>query len=243
MTDTIETRFFGKFEKKDLTSVKLVALGGFLGGLLQPAVAQLNPAQNNPTFANLTLGPILGIAAAGITVFVLANSNTEDRLRLLFFSLLCGLTFPTVLTSAVEGVNSQSRKVTERAAEIASQAVSGNASAAATDLTKTMLENPTSSDVDRSAEAQLESTAGTVVSKLADRAEGGSEASAAQAIEQLKQIGTAARSAGYDGTAIRVTNELKKIEASSAAGEQQKENAAEAANDIIGVSLMSPPTK
>jgi fluoride ion exporter CrcB/FEX len=232
---------FGKFGADDIMSIKLVVLGGFLGGLLQPAVARLDPSQVNPTWPNWLIGPVLGIAAAGITVFVLANSNTENKLRLLFFSLLCGLAFPAVLTSAVEGVNAQSKDVTERAEKIATKAVAGNADAAAADLTKAMLDNPTSTDIDRSAEAHLESSAETVVSKLADKAEAGTGASADKAIEQLKQIGTAARSAGYDGTAIRVTEELKKIEANADTGAMQKETAGEAADDIIGIGLMSTP--
>lgn len=238
MTDIINTRL-GTFKKDDLSSVALVAIGGFLGGLLQPVVATLNPAQVNPTISNYLLGPFLGIAAAGITVFVLANSNTENKLRLLFFSLLCGLAFPAVLTSAVEGVNPQSQEVSDRAAEIATEVVTGSTNTAATDLTKTMLDNPTSGNVDRSAEAQLESTAQTVVSKLADRAESGQGATADKAIEQLKQIGTAAHSAGYDGTALRVAKELRKIEASTDAGSSQKEVAGDAANEIIGLPLIS----
>jgi hypothetical protein len=236
----VVTTFFGRFTEEDISSAKIVALGGFLGGLLQPVVARLNPAQVNPTLQNWLLGPVLGVAAAGITVFVLANSNTENKLRLLFFSLLCGLAFPSVLTSAVDTVTPKSEEVTRRAEAIASKAVAGNASGAANDLARTMLENPTSADVDRAAEAQLESTAGTVVSSLADKAESGQGASASKAIEQLKQIGTAARSAGYDGTALRVTEELKKIEANADAGAVSQENAGDAANDIIGISLLSP---
>jgi hypothetical protein len=233
MTDTIEARFFGTFKKEDWAAIKMVTLGGFLGGLLQPAVAQLNPAQNNPTVANILLGPFLGVAAAGIAVFVLANSKTDNKMRLLFFSLLCGLAFPAVLTSAVEGVNSQSREVAARASQIATEVVAGNASAAAKDLTTTMLATP-------SAEAQLESTAQSVVSKLADRAEASGGANADKAIAELKQIGTAAHSAGYDGTALRVAKELRKIEASKEAGSEQKEVAGDAANEIIGLPLVSP---
>lgn len=239
MTDTVETRFFGTFKKDEVTGIKLVAVGGFIGGVLQPIVATLNPAQANPTGLHILFGPLLGVAAAGITVFVLANSKTEDKMRLFFFSLLCGLAFPAVLTSAVESVNAQSKEVAERAAAIATEAVAGNASAAANDLTKTMLDNPTSGNVDRSAEAQLESTAQTVVSKLADRAEASEGAKADKAIEELKQIGTAAHSAGYDGTALRVAKELRKIEASKDAGSQQKEVAGDAANEIIGLPLVS----
>lgn len=241
MNDTTKLPYFGNVSMADWASVKLVAFGGFLGGLLQPAVAQLNPAQINPSWSNIFLGPILGIAAAGITVFVLANSNTDNKMRLLFFSLLCGLAFPAVLTSAVEGLNPTSEAVEQGAERLAKKAVSGNSGAAANDLAKVMLENPTSGNVDRAAEAQLQSTADTIVSNLADAAKKSEGASADKAIEQIKQIGTAARSAGYDGTALLVTEELKKIEASSGTGEVQKETAGEAADDIIGVSLMSTP--
>ena len=74
---------------------------------------------------------------------------------------------------------------------------------------------------------------------LADRAESGQGATADKAIEQLKQIGTAAHSAGYDGTALRVAKELRKIEASTDAGSSQKEVAGDAANEIIGLPLIS----
>lgn len=242
MTDTVETRFFGVFKKDDLSSVKLVAFGGFLGGLLQPAVARLNPAQVNPTIANVLLGPILGIAAAGITVFVLANSNTENKMRLLFFSLLCGLAFPTVLTSALESVDPRSQKVAHRAEQIATKAAAGNTSAAAAELSKTMIENPTAVNINRNAEAQIETTADAVVTGLAVKAKAGEGAAADKAIAQLKQLGTAALSSGYDGTALRVAKELREIEASDGTGTEQKEVAGDAANDVIGLPLMNQPT-
>jgi fluoride ion exporter CrcB/FEX len=213
--ETIVTTLMGNIKADDVSSIKLVALGGFLGGLLQPAVAQLDTSTSGPTISNWLIGPLLGIAAAGITVFVLANSNTENKMRLLFFSLLCGLAFPTVLTSAVEGVSAQSKEVADKAGEIATKAVAGNATGAAVDLTKTMLENPTSADVDRDAEAQLDNTADAVVTTLGDKVAAGEGEGADKAFEQLKQIGAAARSAGYDGTANRVDEELDKIAANA----------------------------
>lgn len=206
----------GSIKADDLSSIKLVGLGGFFGGLLQPAVAQLDATSSDPTLLSWLIGPLLGIAAAGITVFVLANSNTENKMRLLFFSLLCGLAFPTVLTTAVEGVSAQSKAVADKAEDISTKAVSGNASGAAIELTKTMLENPTSADIDRVTEAQLDKSADAVVTKLGDKAAAGDGAGADKAIEQIKQIGAAARSAGYDGTANRVDEELDKLEANTA---------------------------
>lgn len=213
--DAVVKTPLGSIKADDLSSIKLVGLGGFFGGLLQPAVAQLDATSGDPTLSNWIVGPLLGVAAAGITVFVLANSNTENKMRLLFFSLLCGLAFPTVLTTAVEGVSAQSKEVADKAGEIATKAVAGNAAGAAVDLTKTMLENPTSANVDRNAEAQLDSTADEVVTKLGDKVAAGEGEGAVKAIEQLKQIGAAARSAGYDGTANRVEEELDKIEANT----------------------------
>jgi fluoride ion exporter CrcB/FEX len=231
---------FFHFKKEEIQSVKLVVLGGMLGGILQPAVAQLNPSQTNPTWPNIFLGPILGIAAAGISVFVLANSRTDDRMRLLFFSLLCGLAFPAVLTGALDSVSPRSQAVEERAEEIATTAAEGNISGAAAALAKTMRENPTVEDVDRMAEAKVDKAADGLVSDLASKAEAGNGPDADKAIGQLKQLGTAARAGGYDGTAIRVNKALREIEASSGVDAEQREHAGKAADDIIGLQQQTP---
>lgn len=242
------TGFFN-FKKDELASVKLVVFGGLLGGLLQPAVAQLNPSQANPSWSNIFLGPVLGIAAAGISVFVLANSKTDDKMRLLFFSLLCGLAFPAVLTSALQSVSPQSQAVEERVEEIATAAAEGDTSGAAIALAQTMRDNPTSQDIDRAAEAKVENTADAVVTELATKAEASEGAPAAdaadanKAIGELKQLGTAARAGGYDGTAIRVNKALRKIEANPAVSIEQRQNARKAADDIIGLQLARQPTR
>lgn len=237
---------FFNFKKDEIASIKLVVLGGLIGGLLQPAVAQLNPSQSNPGWSNFLLGPVLGIAAAGISVFVLANSKTDDKMRLLFFSLLCGLAFPTVLTGALESVSPQSQAVEKRVDEIATVAAAGDTSGAAVALAETMRENPTSSDIDRTAEAKVENTADAVVSELAIKAEASEStdtADADKAIVQLKQLGTAARVSGYDGTAIRVNKALRKIEANPAVSAEQRQSAGKAANEIIGLQLVRQPAR
>lgn len=214
--------------------VSLVGIGGALGGLLQPIVAKLDPSSPNPELSNWFLGPVLGVAAAGITVFVLANSRTEEKLRLLFFSLLCGLAFPTVLTSAVDSLDPKSQAVEQKAADIADKAAKGESGKAAAELTRTMAQNPSTGSIDQGTERKLEVSAGTVVSDLAEKAGAGAPDSAG-AIETLKQIGTTARDAGYDGVALRVTEELKKIEGDSGAATAQQQSAGEAADAVIGV--------
>lgn len=221
----------------DFQDIALVSFGGAFGGFLQPILARFDPSQQNPDFSNWFLGPVLGIAAAGITVFVLANSNTENKLRLLFFSLLCGLAFPSVLTRAVDSLDAQSQVVEDRAKEIAESSAKGKSFQAANELTKTMAQNPSTVAIEQQSQEKLEISASTVVDNLAAKAVANSSGSSA-AIEQLKQIGTTARNAGYDGVALKVTEELKQIEASTGSNAAQKEvatEAADAADAIIGV--------
>jgi hypothetical protein len=222
--------------------IGLVAIGGALGGLLQPILARFDPSQQNPDFSNWFLGPILGIAAAGITVFVLANSDTEDKPRLIFFSLLCGLAFPSVLTRAVETLDPASQAVENKAERIAATAANGKTELAATQLTSAMAQNPSTGTIEKMAEQKLEVSANAVVSNLAEKATTGDQAGAS-AIEKLKQIGTTARDTGYDGVALRVTEELKKIEGSKAVAADNQEDAGNAADAVIGVRFMeTPPT-
>jgi uncharacterized protein (UPF0335 family) len=219
--------------------IGLVALGGALGGLLQPVLIRFDPGQQNPDNWNFLLGPLLGIAAAGISVFVLANSKTEDKLRLLFFSLLCGLAFPSVLTTAVDTLDPKSEAVEKKADMIAANAADGKTDKAANELTTAMAQNPASLGIEQVAQQRLEVSANAVVSDLAEKAAG--EGESAEAIEQLKQIGTTARDAGYDGVALRVAEELKKLESSEAVDANSQADAAQAADAVIGVRLMDEP--
>lgn len=202
----------GLLDGIDRQVMGLVALGGACGGLLQPILARFDPSQQNPDFSNWFLGPILGVAAAGITVFVLANSNTENKLRLLFFSLLCGLAFPSVLTRAVDTLDPVSQEVVKKAEDIAEKTAKGKTEQAAVELTATMSQNPATAAVEKEAEQKLEASANAVVSDLVQKA-GTETAGGQEAVEHLKQIGDSARDSGYDGVALRVNDELQKIEA------------------------------
>ena len=99
----------------DKLALGIVSLGGAVGGFLLPVMQSAGLVESRLS-VGFTLAPLLGIAAAGISVFVLANCRLDDKLRLLFFSLLCGLTFPTVLASAMNA-QSQAGIKAEKAAE------------------------------------------------------------------------------------------------------------------------------
>ena len=99
----------------DRFALGIVSLGGAIGGFLLPVMEQSGLVEARLSVGFL-LAPLLGIAAAGISVFVLANCRLDDKLRLLFFSLLCGLTFPSVLASAMNA-QSQAGVKAEKAAD------------------------------------------------------------------------------------------------------------------------------
>jgi hypothetical protein len=217
------------FAGVNMQDIGLVALGGAIGGVLQPILIRFDPSRQNPDGWNFLLGPLLGIAAAGISVFVLANSKTEDKLRLLFFSLLCGLAFPSVLTSAVDTLDPKSQAVERKADMIAATAAKGKTDQAANELTSAMAQNPASVGIEQVAQQKLEVSANAV------------EGESAEAIARLKRIGTTARDSGYDGVALRVTEELKKLESSTSVDAVSKEDAGQAADAVIGVRLMDTP--
>jgi hypothetical protein len=216
----------------DGQSLFIVLLGGLIGGLLQPAVASFTPGSDDVALSSWFLGPILGAAAAGIAVFVVANSNTEEKLRLLFFSLLCGIAFPSVLSSAVEQLDQRSLDAINDAEAINAAAAKGSDKQAAEKLTETILKYPSGSSLEPEAQERLEASAQQVVSSLGEKANKNDPA-AEQAVDQLRQIGTAAKAAGYDGTALHVTEQLTRIEQNAADSDPVKGQAAQAAQDVI----------
>ncbi len=213
----------------------IVALGGAIGGILQPIVAKLNPKTPAPENSQYWQSPLLGIAAAGISVYVVANTDTNEALRLFFFAVLCGLAFPTVLTSAVDSVGKRTDKVQQEVADIANKARSNDPAVLATateSLKATMIMNPAESitdqgqkSVETSAELALRNIAATVA---ADPGQ------AREVIEQLKEVATVAQSAGYADTALKAGQELQKLSEGDNINNATKKIAEEAAERIKG---------
>ncbi len=190
----------------------VVAAGGLLGGLLQPVVAKLDERAKDPPVAAFWQTPLLGMAAAGISVYVLADSQLDEPIRLLFFALLCGLAFPSVLLSAIDKVGQRTRDVQLRAAEIAGDAGSDGIEQtvrAAQKLRSLLVQNPPGS-ISPSGQQVIESVAQQAVTSIA-QTPAASEALQRQVVDELKELGTVAKSAGWDKTAQATASALERL--------------------------------
>lgn len=190
----------------------VVAFGGFLGGALQPVVAKLNPKSPDPTTENFLLAPLLGVAAAGISIYALANSKTDDVMHLLFFALLCGLAFPAVLSSAVDNIGRNTAQVQSEVAQIAEQAKSEDKSVnaeAADALRTTLVRNPPDT-VKPEGAALIEQSAREAVTNIAQTPVE-TPAEQRELIEELREVGVAAKTVGWNLTAQTAADELRKL--------------------------------
>jgi hypothetical protein len=190
----------------------IVVFGGVIGGLLQPIYSRLHPDHPNPTGKYFLWSALLGLAAAGISVYVVANSKQDDAIRLLFFSLLCGLAFPSVLTSAVNSIGKHTAEVKENVEQIAEKARSNDAeqTAQAADQLKTALARNPVGAIDAKGVSGVDAVAQIAVQNIAETAKADSDLLPA-VINQLQQVGTIARAAGYTGTVETAATELSKL--------------------------------
>ncbi len=194
----------------DRFALGIVSLGGAIGGFLLPVMEQSGLVEARLSVGFL-LAPLLGIAAAGISVFVLANCRLDDKLRLLFFSLLCGLTFPSVLASAMNA-QSQAGVKAEKAADKITETVVRLGNEEASDaIVKALKENQADAlSGDPAAAEKLENAAKVVVDRLASAASGPVDPKAN--INRLKEVGEAAMESGHDATVIAVASALQTLE-------------------------------
>ncbi len=204
----------------DKLALGIVSLGGAVGGFLLP-VMQSSGLVESRLSVGFTLAPLLGIAAAGISVFVLANCRLDDKLRLLFFSLLCGLTFPTVLASAMNA-QSQAGIKAEKAAEAITATAGKLDNKAASDAIVEALEANQADALseDPAAAEKLETAAKAVVDRLASAAANPVDPEAN--IANLSKIGEAAKASGHDATVVAVASALQTLETTGPTKEAAK---------------------
>jgi hypothetical protein len=200
------------FSAADRQALLLVIAGGVIGGLLQPVYARLNPRTDAPPPIHFLWSPLLGVAAAGITVFVIAHTDTDKALPILFFSLLCGLAFPAILASAVDNVGKNTANVQAKVANIADKAQSNDPSevANAVGQLKTVMGNNPAKTITDQGQKLVEASAAEAVRNIAETAMAKPEQTR-EIVEQLRDVGTVAQSAGYLDTAIKAADELEKL--------------------------------
>ena len=196
----------GMFQKKgwftgfglDPYVLLLVCIGGLIGGLLY--VSTGGDLGDNDGIAGYFVACFGGICAAGIGVFVLANSNTEDRFRLLFFSVVCGFSYPVVLEAARNVAPTSS----ENAIADARSAVQRDPVEASGSLAETIKENPA---------LATEPGAGVEIANLTTQAIDTikPKSNAGEGVRALEIIGVAAAKAGYNDQARRAIERLEGV--------------------------------
>lgn len=191
----------------------LVIAGGLIGGLLQPVFAKLNPRSDDPPNINFLFAPILGVAAAGISIYVIANSDTDAPMRILFFALLCGLAFPAILTSAVDNVARRTETVQKQVAQIASDASSdgiAETAQAASQLKAVLSRNP-SDTLKSGGQAVIEKSAKMAVNNIANTAMV-DPAARDRIVQELREVKAVADAAGWNETASAAADQANILE-------------------------------
>ncbi|WEK47394.1 MAG: hypothetical protein P0Y56_03660 [Candidatus Andeanibacterium colombiense] len=159
---------------------------------------------------NIGLSGLLGIAAAGISAYVLTDATHTDAVRLLFLALISGLAFPAVLTSAMDTKGQQTSRLQQEVLRITDNATTpdiGETAKAAKELRLVLAQNPAESVkpdgqgvIDTMAQQAVNNIAQTPATKIAEQR---------QVVEELKEVGTVAQNTGWDKTTQAVIDQLK----------------------------------
>jgi hypothetical protein len=192
----------------------VVAFGGFAGGVLQPVVATLAPKLETPEsvvkfIRSGVLGGLLGIAAAGISAYILTDASHTDPVRLLFLSVVSGLAFPAVLAAAVDTKTQQTRKAqleVQEAADATKATDLDGTAKGADQLQVALVQNPPRS-MKSDGQAMIETMAQQAVNNIA-QTEVKTGADQRQIVEVLKNVGNVARQTGWDQTKQAVIDQL-----------------------------------
>jgi predicted Fe-Mo cluster-binding NifX family protein len=186
----------------------LVCFGGLIGGLL--FVATSNDFGASGGLRGIFVACFGGICAAGIGVFVLANSNTADRFRLLFFSVVCGFSYPVVL----EAAKSVAPTASEATIKAAATKVNRDPVQASDDLAMAIEQNPA---------LRASPEAGIELAKITNQAidEIVPKSTAPEGVKALQQIGVAAANAGYVAQAQLAIDRLGSVRSTDATLAQQ----------------------
>jgi hypothetical protein len=129
------------------------------------------------------------------------ESKPDDAVKLLFFTLLCGLAFPSVPALVVDVLAKGTEDVQNNVAKIARQAESNEvekATQAADDLRTTLTRNPADA-IGAKGVPVVEASAQIAVENIAQTAKA-DPSTAGEVINQLQQVAAVAMTASYSGT-------------------------------------------
>src|SRR5579864_6676816 len=191
----------------------LGGIGGFLAWLLMATTGGKLFANWN-WYASVPTAILFGAAAAGIGVYVLANTDMTDRGRGLFFALLCGIFFKPVILAGygfVVGAVSQSQ----------AQSSASNVNSASSTLASALSSpQPTqvTTEVQKTTDAVtalVQRVAAVPDSELRQKLDNSSAAAPAApqaSVDSLAKIGDAAKNTGNTRVTLNILAALKRIE-------------------------------
>lgn len=200
----------------------VVVMGGAIGGLISVLDSWADPVSYPLTVSKLAvlllIPAVKGGAAAGIGVYVLTTFDPSQVIRGFFFSVICGLAFPSILANG----KSYAETVTS---QVATQTISEN--------TKAIKNTTTIPDLQKASIAILQATpkvdsaqAGAAdaavqqavsnLAKTADATDGN------EAIDAISQIGAFAAAQNLPGARDRAVFELKTLKDAPNASEEFK---------------------
>jgi hypothetical protein len=100
-----------------ISEVAIIMAGGAIGGLVSVMEAWGDPSSFPLSlaklFALLIIPLVKGGVAAGIGVYVLTSLDSNQMAKAFFFSVACGLTFPSILTKSGSMIDSVTSKVSQ----------------------------------------------------------------------------------------------------------------------------------
>ena len=179
---------------KDLYALVNVLIGGLLGGALYAFTDESKP--------NFWVATFAGAIAAGISIFVLAGTDTNNVLRLIFFAVVSGYSYPIILKAARDSIVNRSGSAEPQLKAAKAQAKVAPKQAA--DTLKAVFSVNAAIDVDKNRASAIANAARDTVATIAAGVGDKTEAQVSNAIDSLQSIGNAATQAGY----IQVTNEV-----------------------------------
>lgn len=200
-----------------------VLLGGALGGALAPAVVLLIKSDSTVLATSLgslwnwftskdsTTNMMLGAIAAGITVYVVSKREGDPKKALFFFSVICGLTFQTILT-AIGDPNSADKAAiasSEVSADIAKKSGSDASTAiTAANVAVDAVQGAPASQVDAATRAEVGANIIKTVTGLEQAQLSATGADQAQFSDAISKIQDAAKQAGYTEVASVTTSSV-----------------------------------
>lgn len=200
------------------------AVGGLVAWVLQAATGgRLLPF---PWYASVLAALLLGGCAAGIGVYVLANTDLSQVGRVVFFSVVCGIGFKPVFKAGSDFLSgtlsqaqaqSKSSDVQQNTKQL-SQAVANQqpqqvlAAVQKTGDTTASLVQQSASVPDEAFKAELQAKSAQAVDAIAAAASKAPDAS----VESLYKIGAAAKQTDQTDLTLQVLNSLRLVENSGA---------------------------